>query len=144
MPTQGSLEKHIVDMIVDRASDGTLTVNEILALHMMGIHPDFYEIEILYNNFTEDILMLMYNLGHFKFGLLECAVLSTKIFTCELTNFSLERKDETKDMRVLKDIVDDLEEIIECGFDGQPAVEAYNSLVYLQGMMKNKYRSSRH
>lgn len=138
MSSGGSLEKCIMEMVVDRASNGILSVDEILAMHMMGIHPIFYEIDALFKYFTQESLMIMYSLGYLKLDMLEYAVLSTKIFVCELSRIPFEDQDKES----LESIVDDLQEVVEEGIFGQPANEAYTSLIHLQQMLKLKYMQS--
>lgn len=79
-PSSKKSNDHIVsELIEERKDNDDLTEDEILALHLLGLFPN-YDYNPEYSNDNSRFWVLAYTLGHVKLGFVEASAISLDLF----------------------------------------------------------------
>ena len=101
----------------------------------MELIPEYDDIDYVYG-FSEDSLLIMYQLGHLKLDELSYGILSSKLFAYAMSNYNFTKTNKSK----LTSMIEDFEEFIEVGSDDKDPTEAEKSVKYLKKLIACYYK----
>lgn len=98
----------------------------------MELIPEYDDIDYVYG-FSEDTLLIMYQLGHLLLDELSYGILSSKLFTYVMSNYNFTKTNKSK-------LTSMVEEFIEVGSDDKDPTEAEKSVKYLKKLIACYYK----
>lgn len=130
-----STDNYIKIFIDEYSGIGELTTKHILILHLMGLLPEYQDIDDISTSLSDEIIILMYQLGNLTCDKLDAAIISTNLFKHIMSDFEFTKANELE----LKKILEELKEIVTyMPHEYEHTSESYD---YIKKLLKIHYHN---